>query len=96
MFKSLKDVLQKRVKSLQLEKGINEQIILGLLADYLKQKELFMCIPQSFKNEELTIVCAKAVLANELNDQKNDILDFFQQECPDITIKNIYIKIGNS
>jgi hypothetical protein len=95
MFRLLGEVMKKRVKELHIKDGINEQIVLGLVEDYLKQQDLFLCIPKSFKNKELVILCAKSVLANEINNKKEEIFDFLQKECKEIQIEKINVRIGN-
>jgi hypothetical protein len=96
MFRSIKDVLKRRVKELKIDNGLNEQVVLGLIEDFLKQNEFFLCFPKSFRNKELLIVSSKAVIANELNDKKQLIFDFLKEECPDIIIDKIKIVINNN
>lgn len=96
MFRSIKDVLKKRVKELKLDNGLKEQIVLSLMEDFLKQKKFFLCFPKSFRNKELLIISSKAVIANELNDKKQLIFDFLKEECPDISIDKIKIVINNN
>ena len=89
MFKILGEIIKKRTKSLNLDKGIQEQVILSITEDYLKQENLFLCFPKSFINQELTLECSKAVMAEEINDQKDKMMAFLYESCPDITVKNI-------
>jgi len=96
MFRPIGDVIKRRVKELKLDCGLNEQIVLGLMEDFLKQNEFFLCLPRSFKNKELLIMCSKAVVANELNDKKQLIFDFLKEECPNIEIEKIKIVINNN
>ena len=70
MFRPIGDVIKKRIKELKIDAGLDEQVILGMVEDFLKQNEFFLCIPRSFKNKELLIVCSKAVVADELNNKK--------------------------
>jgi hypothetical protein len=89
MFKLLGEIIKKRVKGLNLDNGINEQVILSITEDYIKQKNLFLCFPKSFINNELTIECSKSVMAEEVNNQKNEIIMFLKESCPDIKVYNI-------
>jgi hypothetical protein len=96
MFQGIGEVLKRRLKELHIDSGINEQIVLSLTEDFLKQNDFFLCFPKSFKGNELMIICSKSVLANELNDQKNKLIDFLKGECPDIKINKVLIKTGYS
>jgi hypothetical protein len=89
MFRLLGEIIKKRTKGLNLENGINEQVVLSMAEDYCKQNDLFLCFPKSFIHQELTIECAKAVMAEEINNQKDKIMIFLQSSCPEIKIKNI-------
>ncbi|MDD4784234.1 MAG: hypothetical protein WC483_04010 [Candidatus Paceibacterota bacterium] len=89
MFKILGEIIKKRTKSLNLDKGINEQVILSMTEDYIKQEDLFLCFPKNFINQELTIECSKAVMAEEINNQKDKIISFLKESCPDILVKDI-------
>jgi len=96
MFKQIGEIIQKRIKDLHINDGLDEQIVLSLVEDFLKQNEFFLCIPKSFKNGELLIICTKAVIANELNDQKEKIFNFLKEECSNIKVEKIKIVINNS
>ncbi len=94
MFKCLKSVLVKKRSDLGLRQGLLEHSVLSLLEDYFKQNNFFLCFPKSFKEGELLIICSKPIVAQDLNDNKDKIIDFLKTECPDIVIKSILIKIG--
>lgn len=96
MFRPIGDVIKKRIKELKIDAGLDEQVILGMVEDFLKQNEFFLCIPRSFKNKELLIVCSKAVVADELNNKKQLIFDFLKEECSNILVEKIKIVINNN
>ncbi|MFA5230144.1 MAG: hypothetical protein WC422_01710 [Candidatus Paceibacterota bacterium] len=89
MFRILGEIIKKRAKGLNLENGINEQVILSIAEDYFKQKDLLFCFPKSFINHELTIECFKSVIAEEVNNQKDDIVLFLKEACSEIKVNNI-------
>ncbi len=94
MFKCFKKVLQHRRSSLEMEKGLLECSVLSMLEDFLKQNKFFFCFPESFKNKELTIVCAKPIVAQDLADHKEKITIFLKKEFPKIEIASVLIKIS--
>jgi hypothetical protein len=94
MFQGIGEVLKRRLKELKIDSGINEQIVLSLTEDFLKQNDFFLCFPKSFKNNELLVVCSKSVLANELNEQKDKLIEFLKDESPDIKVNKVIVTTG--
>lgn len=93
-WKSLKDVLSLRLKTLNLQPGINEQTVLALTEDFLTQNDFYFCFPKSFRMGCLTIWSSKSVMANELENNKAKIIEYLKKECSDIKVETILIKIG--
>lgn len=94
MFQCLKNVLNKKRNELGISQGLLEHSILSLTEDYFKQNDFFLCFPKSFKNGELLIICSKPIIAQDLNENKDKIIDFLKTECPEIIINSILIKVG--
>lgn len=94
MFKHLSNSLKKRFNDLNLDENIMEQTVLSLLEDYFKQNEVFLCFPKSFKNNILTIICSKSIIAQDLQNNKQKIINFIENECKDVVVKSICIKIN--
>jgi len=83
-----------------LKPGIDEGTVLTLVEDFLTQNDFYFCFPKSFRNQQLVICTSKAVMANELTNNRRKILEYLKNECPDIKVDNIvvktgYMKIGN-